>query len=184
MDKPLDRDLCFRLDGSIAGQRIRYCGVRVRHHVDEKVYVQRGLEDAALLAPRADARIDNDPGDQGGFGWGYPGSAPNALALAILCDFYRVRVGDEPGCWPVKYRLDQPFADAFLNDAAHVWLITDEDIRDFVGRWAAGQILADRINRRHAKEPAASSYSSQEASQLTFLHQLIPEQVRRTQLIV
>ena len=177
----------YGLDGSIHNLPIRYCGVRETFDRRELVYVQRGDGDEArLLAPRPYPPLSEEvAADQRDFGWGYCGGGPLSLAFAILCDFYNVESGAEGSSWLARFDgLTHNFMDQILATAPNLWLLTDQDIRHFVGRWAAGKLLVDRLRRRLSTDHSADVYHGEDMSDRMLLRGLVPEHIRDSQPII
>src|SRR5579871_4672952 len=76
-----------------------------------------------------DARLDLANHSPSGFEWGYGGSGPAQLALAILADVFGKR--DER-----VMRLYQRFKFAYVAQLAQneAWSITEQEVRDLVAR--------------------------------------------------
>jgi len=83
-------------------------------------------KDDDILDPRASQKIWNHSPD--GFNWGYQGSGPAQLALALLYD----ATGDKD----VSVRLHQEFKRAFVAGWGDTWGITDTYILSWVGNHA------------------------------------------------
>lgn len=73
-----------------------------------------------------------------GFSWGYAGSGPAQLALAIMCDFYGKPSREEQlrALHPVHYQ-DFKFAFVARLDMHAGWRLTEEELRDVVAKIAA-----------------------------------------------
>jgi hypothetical protein len=92
----------------------RYQGTRVGHAVDVTV-------DGEPLNPRLDLWNHS----QTGFEWGYAGSGPAQLALALLADC----LGDEQEA----LEWHQDFKSAVVAGLLYAgWTLTEEEIRDTV----------------------------------------------------
>jgi len=76
-----------------------------------------------------------------GFEWGYPGSGPADLALAILTDFFGedpkevktyARLGGGAGTPSSAFHFHQQFKDHFISGLPkHSWRITEEQIKQW-----------------------------------------------------
>lgn len=92
----------------------RYEGTRLRHAVEVTV-------DGRPLRIRLDLWNHSPTG----FEWGYLGSGPAQLALALLADSY----GDDEAA----VELHQDFKDAVVAGLPYKgWTLTDEEIRDIM----------------------------------------------------
>jgi hypothetical protein len=92
----------------------RYQGRRTGHAVDVTV-------DGAPLNPRLDL-WNHSPS---GFEWGYAGSGPAQLALALLADFF----GDDETA--IEWHHD--FKSAVVAGLPYAgWTLTEEEIRDTI----------------------------------------------------
>ena len=91
----------------------------------QRVEVRDGTR-ITILNPRTD--LWNHSPD--GFQWGYGGSGPAQLALALLAD----ALGNDQEA----IRLHQAFKWTFVAGFCETWFMTDEDIR----AWAAKQEAA------------------------------------------
>lgn len=78
-----------------------------------------------------DLRLDVRDHSPTGFNWGYGGSGPAQLALAICCDC----LGDETGGDPYVY---QTFKDAFVSAWDAEWEVSEKEIR----QWAESLVEA------------------------------------------
>lgn len=98
-----------------------------RETTDRKVWVRHIGPPRELLAGPSQKVINHSPD---GFEWGYSGSGPAQLALAILMDVYPVEIAQ---------RFYQEFKSAFIAPAdKDGFTILEEDVRQFiVGRLAA-----------------------------------------------
>lgn len=90
------------------------------------------MADGRTLSPDASQRIVNHSPD--GFEWGYGGSGPSQLALAILLDYTQDR--------KLSQRLYQNFKWTFTsrlprNIQGVAWKITGEDIETFLQKETA-----------------------------------------------
>lgn len=80
-------------------------------------------KDGKVLSPEASLKVWNHSPD--GFEWGYGGSGPAQLALALLLD---VTLDPE-----LASRLHQPFKWAYVAKWGKTrWSITSEDIREWI----------------------------------------------------
>ena len=79
-------------------------------------------KDDVPLNPHPSQRIWNHSPD--GFNWGYQGSGPAQLALALLYDV----TGDEV----VSVRLHQEFKSSVVAAWGDTWGISDADIKEWV----------------------------------------------------
>ena len=109
---------------------VRYTGHRDLGRVIVRAYDEEG--GAHKLAPRHD--LDNHSPD--GFEWGYAGSGPAQLALAILAD----ALGDDQRA----LRLHQPFKAHFIQNFDESWEMEASTVRIWALTWAAAQHLEDR----------------------------------------
>jgi hypothetical protein len=108
---------------------VRYTGYRGDGRVVVRAYDEEGA--AHQLAPRND--LDNHSPD--GFEWGYAGSGPAQLALAILAD----ALGDDQRA----IRLHQPFKAHFVqNFPKESWEMQASDVRIWALCWAVGNELS------------------------------------------
>lgn len=87
------------------------------------VFVECGLPDPVPLSPRLELRNHSPTG----FAWGYNGSGPAQLALAILCDVYdddkALRLYQQFKDWVIaKQDREKPF----LLTATEVMTAVDE----------------------------------------------------------
>lgn len=82
---------------------------------------------ARPLDPRNDLRNHSPDG----FEWGYGGSGPTQLALAILAD----ALGDDARA----LKLYQQFKWAVINDLGDAWEISADQVRDWAERWDKGE---------------------------------------------
>lgn len=103
-----------------AGQGFAYCGDPADFHVH--VVDQAGA--ALALAPRLDLRNHSPTG----FAWGYSGSGPAQLSLAILC---HALASDERAL-----ELYQAFKDAIIRplDRQRAWRLTTHDVLEWVSK--------------------------------------------------
>jgi hypothetical protein len=106
-----------------------YRGIRVidltagRHRGVVVTVVDRGQE--RPLDPRFDIRNHSPTG----FEWGYPGSGPTQLALAILCDLIGSRRA---------IHFYQVFKWGVINNLKdEQWMLTDKEIND----WLESQVV-------------------------------------------
>ena len=83
-------------------------------------------KDDDILDPGPSQKIWNHSPD--GFNWGYQGSGPAQLALALLYDV----TGDKD----IAVRLHQAFKRAFVATWGETWEITDDYIQEWVGNQA------------------------------------------------
>jgi len=90
------------------------------------------VKNGDILSPTPSQRLYNHSPD--GFQWGYPGSGPAQLALALLYD----ATGDPE----LSVRLHQAFKGDFVALWCDTWEITDRDIRLWVENQAR---LAGRL---------------------------------------
>lgn len=79
-------------------------------------------KDDDILDPRPSREIWNHSPD--GFNWGYHGSGPAQLALALLYDVTKDEV--------VSVRLHQEFKRSFVAAWGDTWGITDAYIREWI----------------------------------------------------
>lgn len=79
-------------------------------------------KDDDILDPGPSQKIWNH--SPSGFNWGYQGSGPAQLALALLCDVTRDK--------DIAVRLHQGFKRDFVATWGDTWEITDADIRGWV----------------------------------------------------
>ena len=92
----------------------QYIGKRIGHAVEVTV-------DGAPLEPRLEL-WNHSPG---AFEWGYSGSGPAQLALALLADCF----GDDEAA----VELHQDFKAAVVAGMAYAgWTLTEEEIRDTI----------------------------------------------------
>jgi len=106
-------------------------------HRKGKVYrgARYGAGDVDVIVVRGDRQTKLDPRNDlanhspSGFEWGYGGSGPAQLALAILADVFGKR--DER-----VMRLYQRFKFAYVAQLAQneAWSITEQEVRDLVAR--------------------------------------------------
>ena len=91
------------------------------------------VKDDNILSPAPSQRLCNH--SPSGFQWGYPGSGPAQLALALLYDV----TGDRE----LSLRHHQDFKREFVALWGDIWEITDLDIRVWVENQArlAGRLL-------------------------------------------
>lgn len=87
------------------------------------------LADGAVLSPEASLKLRNHSPD--GFEWGYRGSGPSQLALAILLDLYGERVAK------LYY---QEFKDKFIATADQDGFVISSDDVD---QWLKKAMLND-----------------------------------------
>lgn len=98
-----------------------YIGNRADHAGAAKVIIAHG----PVLDPRNDV-INHSPD---GFQWGYSGSGPAQLALALLCD---VLGGDEHAA-ELATKLHQEFkAEKIATITGDHWVMTASEIRDWI----------------------------------------------------
>lgn len=98
-----------------------YIGIRTDGPGSAKVFIEHGPD----LNPRYDIRNHSPDG----FEWGYFGSGPAQLALALLCD---VLGGDKPAT-ELAQKLYQEFkADVVASLSGDRWRLPAEDIRDWI----------------------------------------------------
>jgi len=79
-------------------------------------------KDGAVLSPAPSQQVWNHSPD--GFQWGYEGSGPAQLALAVLLDV----TGDAE----LSVRLHQDFKRAFVAHWAEKWEITTKEIKSWI----------------------------------------------------
>ena len=79
-------------------------------------------KDDDFLDPAPSQKIWNH--SPNGFSWGYQGSGPAQLALALLYDVTRDK--------DIAVRLHQDFKRAFVATWGDTWEITEDDIRGWV----------------------------------------------------
>lgn len=91
-------------------------------------------KDGAILSPAASQKVWNHSPD--GFQWGYGGSGPAQLALAICLDV----TGDEHKA----VVLHQHFKRDFVCGWGETWEITSEEVEDWIETRA--KELLDRIS--------------------------------------
>lgn len=97
-------------------------------HRHSRVGNQLVTKDGGILDPHPSQRIWNH--SPTGFSWGYRGSGPAQLALALLYDV----TGDEE----LSGRLHQQFKEEFVAGWGDIWGMTDIDIQ----RWVDSQRVA------------------------------------------
>jgi len=94
-----------------------------RGHVhSDRAGSQLVTRDEDLLSPGPSQRLWNH--SPTGFSWGYGGSGPAQLALALLYDV----TGDKE----LSVKLHQDFKGNFVASWEGDWEITDEEIRDWL----------------------------------------------------
>jgi len=96
-----------------------YRGIRITH-IETEVYVNDGEEERPL-----DPRLDLFPHSPGGFNWGYGGSGPSQLALAILVDCCGETTALELYHDFVREKI------ALIKEPD--WIITEEEIYEWLG---------------------------------------------------
>jgi len=98
------------------------------HQQGNTVVVQESGRERRL-SPKVNIR-NHSPS---GFSWGYGGSGPAQLALAIMCDLYGDRIEDHP----VNY---QTFKFAFVANLpeSKPWRATEAEVRQAVARLTDG----------------------------------------------
>lgn len=101
---------------------INYRGYRHSGAGSQLVTKDDDIELLGHLDPRPSQKIWNH--SPVGFNWGYQGSGPAQLALALLYDV----TGDKD----IAVRLHQEFKRAFVAAWGDTWEITDTDIRGWV----------------------------------------------------
>jgi hypothetical protein len=89
------------------------------------------------LDPRYDLR-SNSPS---GFPWGYNGSGPAELSLAILTDYF----GAQPGGMAIAEALHEPFKFTVIAVLPDCWKITFEEVGIALCRTLTEE--PDRLNR-------------------------------------
>lgn len=110
-----------------------YNGKRINDGVGHQPTYKDGVE----LSPKASQAVINHSPD--GFNWGYSGSGPAQLALALLLDV----TGDERlSC--LNYQV---FKLTFVAGWAEEWSITSEQI----SAWLKVELLADGCKRVYGK---------------------------------
>ena len=107
---------------------VRHCESDGRKDATSPVYV---VVDKGLLSPAPSQKLRNHSPD--GFNWGYSGSGPSQLALAILLDF----TGDEHLA-TFRYQ-DFKFAYVAQWDAESDWQIAGGEIRLWLERQQHGR---------------------------------------------
>ena len=91
---------------------------------DEGAGPQTVLKDGKPLSPKPSQKLWNHSPD--GFNWGYHGSGPAQLALALLIDVYPAT--------DTCVRLHQDFKRAYVATWGDSWTITDIEIRDWLSK--------------------------------------------------
>ncbi|MBX3397521.1 MAG: hypothetical protein KF873_02160 [Gemmataceae bacterium] len=107
----------------------------VGYRVDEGVIVLRLFADgtASELPPRTDLRLHSPDG----FEWGYRGSGPTQLALAILVEL----LGESPGGLDMAQDLYQDFRVAVVGRwPSSSWSITAGEIDEWIETWRGYQL--------------------------------------------
>ena len=104
-------------------QTIKYSGKRSNDGVGGQIVVRNGRR----LSPRASQKLHNHSPD--GFNWGYGGSGPAQLALALL---YNATHDND-----LSLRYYQRFKWEHVSQWGNSWEITDRMILDWLGRQAA-----------------------------------------------
>lgn len=98
-----------------------YKGIRLKP--EEKTVSDVSVTvDGVELSPEPSLELRNHSPD--GFSWGYYGSGPSQLALALLLDFY-----NEPVIAVTYY---QQFKEILVGGWQDEWMITGEDIHNYV----------------------------------------------------
>ena len=92
-------------------------------------------KDGDFLDPRPSQKIWNH--SPTGFNWGYGGSGPAQLALALLYDV----TGEEE----LSVRLHQHFKAEFVAGWGDIWEITDIDIQRWVDSQLATYFLGEGV---------------------------------------
>ena len=93
-----------------------------------KTYIATNQNQVSVNGEALDPRLDLENKSPTGFAWGYPGSGPAQLALAILAD----HTGDDA----TALRFYQDFKQAFIATAPEDgFTLTSEQI----GAWVAEQ---------------------------------------------
>lgn len=95
----------------------KYTGIRMKDCGHLTVY-----KDDERLLPERSQKVWNHSPD--GFQWGYAGSGPAQLALALLLD---VTNNDE-----LSTKLHQKFKFQFVTKFGDVWSMTSEEINNWV----------------------------------------------------
>jgi len=96
-----------------------YRGVRISYH-ETQVFVRENGQERPL-----DPRLDLVPHSPSGFNWGYRGSGPSQLALAILVDC----IGEETG-----KKLYHDFAqEKIANIKEPDWWMDENEIYEWLG---------------------------------------------------
>ena len=109
--------------------KVSYFGVR-EHGAARVVRFRPGQDPSAgaALNPRLDLRAHSPTG----FDWGYAGSGPSQLALALLADF----LGDDAGA----LKLYQLFKSELVGRLPHAgWTLSEQDVADTLNRLPAAE---------------------------------------------
>ena len=88
----------------------------------EGVGQQLVTKDDDILDPKPSQKIWNH--SPAGFNWGYEGSGPAQLALALLYDVTNDEI--------VSVRLHQAFKSSIMAAWGDTWEITDADIKEWI----------------------------------------------------
>lgn len=107
--------------GEVAPRDRTYIGIRDDGPGSGRVFIEHGH----ALNPRFDLRNHSPDG----FEWGYYGSGPAQLALALLCDV----LGGDEGAAHLAQRLYQEFkAEKIAALQGNRWTMTAGEIRDWI----------------------------------------------------
>jgi len=124
------RDRILALKDKFSGDRTVYEGDRLRSSHQVRVRAEPGGVVLRQLSPNLSQELYNH--SPCGFNWGYPGSGPAQLALAILLD---ATGGDEE----VSLRYYHSFKWEIIAKWGDEWAISREDIINFIDRLNASK---------------------------------------------